>query len=112
MEKITKKAFVEMLCNNKTAFVGSWFRKDDVWMEKLCQSIKRENVAAAEKRTVTQRRSNSVVFYNGSALYLDQDGEKEYFAENVNGCKVIWQKLTTWDDFDEKYEHNYVVYAY
>lgn len=110
MEKITRKEFTEILTNNRTILAGSVFRWND---EKCIAGM--ENIKAigekAERRTVTGKHSNYIVFSNGSRLDFNQEGKKEYFSyTNGNGVQFVIQRTEIFDDFDEKINLNYIVY--
>lgn len=110
MEKITRKEFTEILTNNRTILAGSVFRWND---EKCIAGM--ENIKAigkkAERRTVTEKHSNYIVFSNGSRLDFNQEGKKEYFSyKNGNGVQFVIQRTEIFDDFDEKINLNYIVY--
>ena len=110
MEKITRKEFTEILTNNKTVLAGSVFR----WNDEKCiagmENIKSAN-ENAERRKVTEKHSNYIVFSNGSRLYFDQEGKKEYFSyKNGNGIQFVIQRTEIFDDFDGKFDLNYIVY--
>lgn len=74
MEKITRKEFTEILTNNRTILAGSVFR----WNDDKCIAGM-ENIKAisekAERRTVTEKHSNYIVFSNGSRLDFNQEGK-------------------------------------
>lgn len=110
MEKITRKEFTEILTNNRTILAGSAFRWND---EKCITGM--ENIKAigekAERRTVTEKHSNYIVFSNGSRLDFNQEGKKEYFSyTSGNGVQFVIQRTEIFDDFDEKINLNYIVY--
>lgn len=110
MEKITRKEFAEILTNNRTILAGSVFR----WNDDKCIAGM-ENIKAisekAERRTVTEKHSNYIVFSNESRLDFNQEGKKEYFSyKNGNGVQFVIQRTEIFDDFDEKINLNYIVY--
>lgn len=111
MEKITRKTFIEILASNKTVLAGSVFRWND---ERCIKAI--ERIAAIdenqERRTVTEKHSGYILFSNGSRLDFTQNGEKEYFSHtNETGIKFVFQRTKYYDDFDEKFYFDYIVYA-
>lgn len=111
MEKITRKAFIEVLENNKTVLAGSVFRWND---ERCTKAIERITAIdeRQELRTVTEKHSGYIVFSNGSRLDFTQNGEKEYFSHtNGSGIKFVFQRTKYYDDFDEKFYFDYIVYA-
>lgn len=110
MEKITRKEFTEILTNNRTILAGSVFRWND---EKCIAGMENIKVIGekAERRTVTEKHSNYIVFSNGSRLDFNQEGKKEYFSyKNGNGVQFVIQRTEIFDDFDEKINLNYIVY--
>lgn len=112
MNTITKKSFIEVLTNNKSCFVDSVFRWDDEKITKALNRIKPEQIEKAEKRTVKEKHSNYIVFSNGSRLDFNQYGEKIYIEYiNIYGALFIIQKTIVFDDFDNEYHNNYIVYA-
>ena len=111
MEKITKKNFIELLCTHKSGFIGSYFRKNDEWILKGFSALNPDAVQHMNTRTVKNKRSNSLVFSGGSVLDFSQEGNKEYFKHDQSGITYIYQKLSVYDDFTEKNENNYIIYA-
>lgn len=110
MKKITRKEFTEILTNNRTILAGSVFRWND---EKCIAGMKNIKTISekAERRTVTEKHSNYIVFSNGSHLDFNQKGKKEYFSyKNENGVQFVVQRTEIFDDFDEKINLNYIVY--
>lgn len=110
MEKITRKEFTEILTNNRTILAGSVFRWND---EKCIAGMENIKVIGekAERRTVTEKHSNYIVFSNGSRLDFNQEGKKEYFSyKNGSGVQFVIQRTEIFDDFDEKINLNYIVY--
>lgn len=112
MEKITKKHFIELLCNNGSVFAGSVFKKTDEWIIKALEKIEPEKVKTAERRTVTEKHDKYIVFSNGSRSGFDQDGKYECYEHMTgNGGYYIIQRLETWDRWDNEYNYSYVIYA-
>lgn len=111
MEKITKKQFVEILTSHTSVFCGSVFRWNDEKCERAMESIGKidEN---DERRTVTEKHTNFIVFSGGSRLYFDQEGKNEYFSyQNENGVRFVLQRTTSHDDFDDADYQDYIIYA-
>lgn len=79
MEKITRKEFTEILTNNRTVLAGSVFRWND---EKCIAGMENIKVISekAERRTVTEKHSNYIVFGNGSRLDFNQEGKRNISA--------------------------------
>lgn len=111
MNQITKKEFIETLSNNETIFVGSLFRYND---RKCINAMERiitinKNI---KRRTVTEEHSNYIVFSDGSRLDFNQAGTKKYFSyTNTHGIHFLIQRTEVYDDFDEKFYKNYIVYS-
>lgn len=114
MNQITKKEFIETLSNNETILVGSLFRYCDGKcinamehaMERITTIYKN-----AKRRTVTEEHSNYIVFSDGSRLDFNQAGTKKYFSyTNTYGIYFLIQRTEVYDDFDEKFYKNYIVY--
>lgn len=110
MTQITKKEFIETLSNNETILAGSIFR----WTDEKCISAM-ERITNIDKkvkrRTVTEKHSNYIVFSGGSRLDFNQVGTKEYFSyTNTYGIHFLIQRTEVYDDFDEKFYKNYIVY--
>lgn len=118
-EKITKKNFIEILTNNNSVLFGSVFRWTD---EKVQKALNKDIITdlyfnaaiknnLAEVREVKKCFSNHLLFSNGSNLYFDDEGKKEYFTfTNNNNALFIIKKNTYYDDFDGKNYENYIVY--
>lgn len=114
MNQITKKEFIETLSNNETIFVGSLFRyndrKDINAMERTMERIITIN-KNIKRRTVTEEHSNYIVFSDGSRLDFNQAGTKKYFSyTNTHGIHFLIQQTEIYDNFDEKFYKNYIVY--
>lgn len=110
MEKITKKLFVETLMNNKSMFIGSYFKVEP---ERMDKALENSNVLYDEtiERTVTAKKSRSLLFSNGSSLGFDQVGKYQYHSFNKGGLLFLIQEHITYNDFDQKYFHNWIIYA-
>lgn len=115
MTQITKKEFIETLSNNETILVDSLFRYND---RKCINAMERtmERIITINKnikrRTVTEEHSNYIVFSNGSRLDFNQAGTKKYFSyTNTHGIHFLIQQTEIYDDFDEKFYKNYIVYS-
>lgn len=110
MKKITRKEFTEILINNKTVLAGSVFRWTD---EKCIAGMEKVNAVneKAERRTVTEKHVNYLVFSNGSRLDFNQSGRKEYFSyKNKSGIQFVIQRTEIFDDFDEEINLIYIIY--
>lgn len=113
MNQITKKEFIETLSNNETILVDSLFRYNDrkciKAMEHAMERITTINYA--KRRTVTEEHSNYIVFSDGSRLDFNQIGTKKYFSyTNTYGIHFLIQRTEVYDDFDERFYKNYIVY--
>lgn len=111
MERITKKSFIDTLCNGKSKFIASVFRKSDEWLTEKLKGVNPEILEKVESRKVTERHAEYITFSNGSRLDFDQNGTKEYYKHNENGIDFLIQKTTTFDEFDETNHENYIVYS-
>lgn len=109
MTQITKKEFIETLSNNETILAGSVFRQSD---ERCINAMARiTTINNAKRRTVTEAHCNYIVFSNGSRLDFNQVGTKKYFSyTNTHGIHFLIQRTEVYDDFDEKFYKNYIVY--
>ena len=94
--KITKKAFINALVNNNSAFVGltrRLYAKDE---------IKDFEPEKLEKGTCIAR-SRDLAFAGGSHLYFDQIGSKyNFFVYDYPKYKIYICHNTWYDDFDQK----------
>lgn len=113
MMKITKKLFCELLANNESVLVGSAFRKSDKWLAYALDRVPPEKVCnPLNFRSVYRMTASEIKFSDGSNLSLTQAGKREYMIhKNRDGVTFVVQKLTTWDEFDKKYNEHYVAYA-
>lgn len=113
MERITRKTFTDIICNNTSVFCGSVGSVRRWGDEKILRAMENTMVHPETlRRTVAEKHSNYIIFSNGSRLDFAQSGKNEYFEHtNKNGVKFIWQRLTVWDDFDKMEYQSYIVYA-
>lgn len=114
MNQITKKEFIEILSSNETILVDSVFRYNDRKcinsMENAMERIITTN-KNVKRRTVTGEHSNYIVFSDGSRLDFNQAGTKKYFSyTNTYGIHFLIQRTEVYDDYDEKFYKNYIVY--
>ena len=110
MEKITKKSFIETISENATYFCGSVFRKTDEIIKTAMNTC--NSFDGFQKRNVKIKQSNAVQFSNGSWLYFDQEGKKEYFKYvNKFGMTHLIQKTTYHDRFDDVDYSDYIIYG-
>lgn len=114
MTQITKKEFIETLSNNETILADSIFcycnGKCIKAMEHAMERIATIN-KNAKRRTVTKEHSNYIVFSDGSRLDSNQAGTKKYFSyTNTYGIHFLIQRTEVYDDYDEKFYKNYIVY--
>ena len=109
MTQITKKEFIETLSNNETILVDSIFcRNDEICINVMARIT---TINYAKRRTVTEEHSNYIVFSDGSRLDFNQTGTKKYFSyTNTYGIHFLIQRTEVYDDFDEKFYKNYIVY--
>lgn len=113
MQKITKKKFIEELINKRSKFVTSVFRRtDEIILNGLNTSDIEVKLATVNYRTVTETHSNHIVFSNGSSLYFNQQGKKEYFEHtNGNGTRFLVQRTSYHDERSKDTVMDYIVYA-
>lgn len=115
MEKITKKLFIEQLQENRNVLCSSGFRSTYDRLSSLMEKISINGIAKMERRTVVKTASNHLVFSNGSSIYFDQHGKKEYFSHrNAGGVKFLLQTTIRKGDTeygDEPEEMSYILYA-
>jgi hypothetical protein len=110
MNQITKKGFIETLSNNETILVDSGFYYSDGTCINAMERIITIN-KNIKRRTVTEEHSNYIVFSDGSRLDFNQTGTKKYFSyTNTYGIHFLIQRTEVYDDFDEKFYKNYIVY--
>ncbi len=105
MEKITCKAFKELLWKNKTVFCGSIFRTTDEKIIAGIENIPAEAIVNGHHREVIHQQTNAVKFEGGSWLYFNSGNEYFRYTSKVGNTFLIRR---------ETYEnaHNYIVYAY
>ena len=110
MTQITKKEFIETLSNNETILVDSGFYYSDGTCINAIERITTIN-KIVKRRTVTEEHSNYIVFSDGSRLGFNQTGTKKYFSyTNTYGFHFLIQRTEVYDDFDDKFYKNYIVY--
>lgn len=110
MTQITKKEFIETLSNNETILVDSGFYYSDETCINAMERITTIN-KIVKRRTVTEEHSNYIVFSDGSRLGFNQTGTKKYFSyTNTYGFHFLIQRTEVYDDFDDKFYKNYIVY--
>lgn len=104
MEKITCKAFKDLLWKNRTVFCDSVFRADDeriiAWLERIPVSA----FTDAPRREVVHQQTNAVKFEGGSWLYFNA-GEEYFKHVSAAGITYIFQRET------HDGNQHYVVYA-
>lgn len=105
LNKITKKKFIELLCENSTAFISSVFNWDDNRIQAGISNLNPERVQKLKRRKVAKRQANGLQFDNGSWLMFDQNGTRSYYEYLTNGVRYILQKNTTEEQKD------YIIYA-
>lgn len=110
MTQITKKEFIETLSNNETILVDSGFYYSDGTCINAMERITTIN-KIVKRRTVTEEHSNYIVFSDGGRLGFNQTGTKKYFSyTNTYGFHFLIQRTEVYDDFDDKFYKNYIVY--
>lgn len=106
MNKITKKEFIDTLCNHESIQCGvvgydltenqKEFLRKMTW-ESMCH----EGVI----RQVDRRMSNAIMFSNGSYLYFDVQGEKSYYRIG----NVILQRVHTTDRYNPNFSYTKIL---
>lgn len=104
MEKITCKAFKDLLLKNRTVFCGSVFRANDEKIIARLESIPVSAFTDAPRRGVARQQTNAVKFEGGSWLYFNA-GEEYFKHVSAAGITYIFQRET-----HDGAQH-YVVYA-
>ena len=85
MKKITKKEFVETLCNNVTSQVVLLRRELNESDKNIIRGLTWENASDEQHkiellpRTVEKKQTTAVMFSNGSWRYFDEKGDKNYY---------------------------------
>lgn len=83
MNKITKTEFISALMENPSILCNVSVRSEVIYAD-LAASLTKINAiptAGYDTRTVTERKSNCLVFSNGSRLYFDGKAKRIYFRE-------------------------------
>ena len=103
MKKITKREFIDRLssaphmpwsCDVVPFDNGLAIVRDDGLEEHLAK-IDRATIAGYDLRTVSARRSNHLVFSDGSRLYFDSFAERTYYADGSALAVVIHEKCAS-----------------
>ena len=107
MKKITKKEFIDTLCNNVTAQVVLLRRALNESDKNIIRGLTWENASDEQHnikllpRTVEKKQTNAVMFSNGSWLYFDENGEKNYYR-----CgNVILKEMILTDQYNPDYRY-------
>lgn len=106
MEKITKKEFIDTLCNHESIQCGVVCydlteNQKDLLRKMTWESMREDGVI----RRVDMRMSNSIMFSNGSYLYFDVQGEKSYYRIG----NVILQRVHTTDRYNPNYKYTKIL---
>lgn len=109
-KKITKKNFIELLSNNKSIFLGSYFNLKSDPIDIIKNGIQGFNPEPKdERRTVKAVKSNGLLFSNGSFLGFNQEGEKSY---HMIGENFVCQITRTDYDNDPSCNYEGIVYSF
>ena len=107
MKKITKKEFIDTLCNNVTAQVVLLRRALNESDKNIIRGLTWENASDEQHnikllpRTVKKKQTNAVMFSNGSWLYFDEKGAKNYYR-----CgNVILKEMILTDQYNPDYRY-------
>lgn len=80
MEKITKKEFIDTLCNHESIMCGRLGRDLDESRKEILRKMTWESMCYdGQIRTVERRMSNAIMFSDRSYLYLNVFGKKSYY---------------------------------
>jgi len=83
MEKITKKCFIELLTQNKTQNIVIKNRKNTNENSTIIENENLKNLFNnnIDVRYIIKTQTNAVVFNNGSYLYFDIEGIKNFYKK-------------------------------
>lgn len=122
MEKITKKEFIEKLTSGKSRLIGCPFGgslikrtkcRNDAWINKALQIVDNDaeklDLDDSPVRTVIKSNGHSMLFFNGSHLQLDSEGDHSYYSFNGK-FEYLIMKTVVWDEFDEMSVNMYTIY--
>ena len=114
MEKITQKEFYETVVENETGLICSCMNQSISINEKIKQwkngwnDYRKEyakELNALEKRTC-KAHASYLEFSNGSRLYHDISGRKEYYKDG----NIVYRIVSKNDDYDNIVKYDYIVY--
>lgn len=105
-EKITKKEFINELCNNESVRLCSFVNMDEALSIKVMQSLYNTTEVSqkSEVRTVTRKQTNAIKFNDGSWLYFNDI--KKCLKHN----NVILSFNERYDKFDKIYKYDVIAY--
>ena len=106
MKKITKKEFIDTLCNHESIQCGILCHElteshKEILRKMTWESMREDGVI----RRVDRRMSNAIVFSNGSYLYFDVQGEKSYYRIG----NVILHRVHTTDRYNPNFSYTKIL---
>lgn len=104
-EKITKKAFIEMLKKSENEIIYTNLCMSETGCTKIMDLIYKNHFEVKNGRKCTAANSNSLTFSNGSKLGFEEIAEC-YKHDNVILTLKCW-----WDAFDEIYKNAIIAYV-
>lgn len=99
--KITKKAFIDTMTANNTAFIGvvnKVLTSDEIY----CGIRHLLDPTIMLELRSCEAKSNHLIFSGGSRLYFNQQGKYEFHKYEYPECTVYICCHISYDDFDEK----------
>ena len=104
-EKITKKAFIEMLKKSENEIIYTNLCMSETGCTKIMDLIYKNHFEVKNGRKCTAANSNSLTFSDGSKLYFDS--VKKCYKHN----NVIISYDENYDSFDECYRYSIIAYV-
>ena len=102
MKKITKKEFIDTLCNHESILCGRLSHDLDASQKEILRKMSWESMCYdGHIRTVERRMSNAIMFSDRSYLYFDVHGKKSYYRIG----NVIVQRVHLTDRYNPNYNY-------
>lgn len=106
MNKITKKEFIDTLCNHESVQCGILCHELTESQKEILRKMTWESMChEGVIRQVDRRMSNAIMFSNGSYLYFDVQGEKNYYRIG----DVILQRVYTTDRYNPNFSYTKIL---
>ena len=106
MKKITKKEFIDTLCNHESIQCGILCHELTESHKEILRKMTWESMCHEEViRRVDRCASNAIVFSNGSCLYFDVQGEKSYYRIG----NVILQRVHTTGRYNPNFSYTKIL---